>query len=1097
MASHQAQLQFIQFENWSPQEVAQWLRGLDESVAQYVELFEQEGVDGKRLLMLNHYDLEKIGISKLGHQELVLEAVDLLRSLRYTLETENLQSMALQLGCKARNVVAELQSRQGENDPNCANMQSHDMPRKRLSITVLSYMADMLATLKNLVSWLDRAPFEGIYDICRLRNSVVKLGLEMVTVTQRESSFAEPEEAIIKSCRTLMGCCDGLVQNTKDPLVIQPAALEQATIRKTHGEELGMNIHSAYNGIHKISSIKELSPADMCSKIEKGDELLQVNGQTVLGWQLKELVRILKDRPKEVTLLLKKRPRHINPLGHLHNHRRLAANHAQQSSTLPKSLKKRRSREGDAAKQPRPSLQEYVSSSSSSAVVVGGGSGVGGSGGGGGGDGVFVGKDKPDTTEGDGNDTDDVFRSGSESPQYKLPTMPDAKQRRATVSGGSPTSEHKALMVEDPVIRPKSQFVNKAERDAALAVLATAETGVKAKAWGTLEKEEVVLGRKGSEGFRATSSESSCDHKRPSESEVDDSVFSDKEDPQMPKPQVAGAKQEFWVTKPTPVLMEAAVSTSLSMSSQPCLAKTPSSTSSTSSTASTSTLFNSPIPGPYAGGKVADAGSSDRGRLASVKSPLVKARPPSPVSAPPSRKNRKGSEGSSRMVPSPLAAEVRGGVRMSPATPVSPLTVVTGVPCPTSTALGGGVAGLGQGESQASGRPPSTDRSHFPFTDTWGDGSPRDSASSQPGPRQADETSSGRVWDVRREKSKPLVLESAGVSPDHRPQSVQHAIYTEVATDTPHKDAPQLMKIKKLESPTAADAPEVVSEASASTKVKKRVEFSPDAKESSPPQEVSYRHIIAGGVVQKIPIETANTESPPVKMRQKSGNRRLDRRVSCKDLGKGDCEGWLYKRKEKDHRLAKHWNKHWCVLKNFNLYYYKNKEDLKAKGVIYLPAFQVSPAIDLKTKKFPFKVHNSGTTFYFASERQDDMSKWMNKMGLAAISFDTSHVVTTGGFIKPEPRSNHLGMANVYYSESEEEVEEGSSQYGSALSLNSLSSLGSATAPHPSPPLFKRPAASISSDPGAVVSEGRPPPHGGTPHKHVGVKGERVGGPRV
>jgi len=31
--------------------------------------------------MLTHYDLEKIGIDKLGHQELILEAVDLLKSL--------------------------------------------------------------------------------------------------------------------------------------------------------------------------------------------------------------------------------------------------------------------------------------------------------------------------------------------------------------------------------------------------------------------------------------------------------------------------------------------------------------------------------------------------------------------------------------------------------------------------------------------------------------------------------------------------------------------------------------------------------------------------------------------------------------------------------------------------------------------------------------------------------------------------------------------------------------------------------------------------------------------------------------------------------
>jgi len=64
--------------------------------------------------------------------------------------------MALQVGCKARNLVAEIQLRQGENDQNRANMLRGELQRKRLTITVLSYVADMLATLKSLVSWLDR-----------------------------------------------------------------------------------------------------------------------------------------------------------------------------------------------------------------------------------------------------------------------------------------------------------------------------------------------------------------------------------------------------------------------------------------------------------------------------------------------------------------------------------------------------------------------------------------------------------------------------------------------------------------------------------------------------------------------------------------------------------------------------------------------------------------------------------------------------------------------------------------------------------------------------------------------------------------------------
>lgn len=62
-----------------------------------------------------------------------------------------------------------------------------------------------------------------------------------------------------------------------------------------------------------------------------------------------------------MTLLLKKRPHHINPYGQVPNKRKQMNKHqTHQITTLPKSLKKRRSREGEP-KNPRPSLQEFVS----------------------------------------------------------------------------------------------------------------------------------------------------------------------------------------------------------------------------------------------------------------------------------------------------------------------------------------------------------------------------------------------------------------------------------------------------------------------------------------------------------------------------------------------------------------------------------------------------------------------------------------------------------------------------------------------------------------------------------------------------------------
>lgn len=57
------------------------LVGLDDCLQQYVCVFERGGVCGERLLRISHAELEELGVSRIGHQELILEAVDLLCAL--------------------------------------------------------------------------------------------------------------------------------------------------------------------------------------------------------------------------------------------------------------------------------------------------------------------------------------------------------------------------------------------------------------------------------------------------------------------------------------------------------------------------------------------------------------------------------------------------------------------------------------------------------------------------------------------------------------------------------------------------------------------------------------------------------------------------------------------------------------------------------------------------------------------------------------------------------------------------------------------------------------------------------------------------------
>lgn len=50
------------------------------------------------------------------------------------------------------------------------------------------------------------------------------------------------------------------------------------------------------------------------------------------------------------------------------------------------------------------------------------------------------------------------------------------------------------------------------------------------------------------------------------------------------------------------------------------------------------------------------------------------------------------------------------------------------------------------------------------------------------------------------------------------------------------------------------------------------------------------------------------------------------RRISCKDLGRGDCEGWLWKKKDAKSYFSQKWKKYWFVLKGACLYWYMNEE---------------------------------------------------------------------------------------------------------------------------------------------------------------------------
>uniref|UniRef100_A0A4W5LVB1 Connector enhancer of kinase suppressor of Ras 2 n=1 Tax=Hucho hucho TaxID=62062 RepID=A0A4W5LVB1_9TELE len=282
---------------WSSSQVVDWMKGLDDCLQQYIKTFEREMVGGDQLLRITHQELEDLGVSRIGHQELILEAVDLLCALNYGLETENLKTLSHKLNASAKNLQNFITGRRrsGHYDGRAARKLPNDF---------LTSVVDLIAAAKSLLAWLDRSPFAAVADYSMTRNNVIQLCLELTTIVQQDCSVYETENKILHVCKTLSGVCDHIISLSSDPMVSQSAHLEVVQLANIKSTE-GLVRLPSYSGIHTSRSC---SLADRCKKIHAGDEVIQVNHQTVVGWQLKNLVNSLRGDPGGVMLTLKKRP---------------------------------------------------------------------------------------------------------------------------------------------------------------------------------------------------------------------------------------------------------------------------------------------------------------------------------------------------------------------------------------------------------------------------------------------------------------------------------------------------------------------------------------------------------------------------------------------------------------------------------------------------------------------------------------------------------------------------------------------------------------------------------------------------------------------
>ncbi|XP_072465521.1 connector enhancer of kinase suppressor of ras 1 [Notamacropus eugenii] len=278
--------------SWGPGSVVAWLRGLDDLVQEYP--FEEWALVGSDLLQLSPQSLEALGVWHIGHQELILDGVEQLRTLSSGLETENLRKLTEQLQTLTHKLCSLV--------PGCLGASGEPAP------DLLTGAIELVRAAWALLCWLNRYLFSQINDFSACQE-IGDLCRELAQALQEDYPVAKKEAKILRLGDNILSICDAILNFSPTDLLDQLAVLELVELRGRHPEEpLGLEILTTSSCHHFVSATAPESPADCCSQILLGDEIVQVNGQVVVGWPRASLNRQLLQDPALLRLVLKTVP---------------------------------------------------------------------------------------------------------------------------------------------------------------------------------------------------------------------------------------------------------------------------------------------------------------------------------------------------------------------------------------------------------------------------------------------------------------------------------------------------------------------------------------------------------------------------------------------------------------------------------------------------------------------------------------------------------------------------------------------------------------------------------------------------------------------
>lgn len=302
---------YIDVASWSPEHVISYMRGLhpDMALLSRDELSSIK-VDGTQLMLLTPHDLmDTFPRLKMDAIFRIARGIHLVSYLHHTSNKETLQSLTLGLACQARSlynqlIQAEISPKllpvESSNTPMTglergrfdfvnSNMQLNQSTKQRVSLETLDSVSTIVEHITKIVCWLDHMPCSPDEPKFNkdFRSIILRVAVELTSTAQRDQFVEQPNDILKKTSKFLADYCEWVVLAITDPEFIQPCCLDVVSVKRRPGEEdFGIIMETVVLDVITVIDVVFSSPAHRSGGISIGDEIVQIDYQTIVGWPI-------------------------------------------------------------------------------------------------------------------------------------------------------------------------------------------------------------------------------------------------------------------------------------------------------------------------------------------------------------------------------------------------------------------------------------------------------------------------------------------------------------------------------------------------------------------------------------------------------------------------------------------------------------------------------------------------------------------------------------------------------------------------------------------------------------------------------------------